>query len=122
MPIDAVEPETLKQQEADADQAVCLCLYRLLPTLRPEYAEMIRRVDLEEELRSVAAADLGMTSNNLSVRLYRARQALRRGLEELCLTCPEHGFLDCGCEHAAAMRKLVGPVSPREDSQAGPVG
>lgn len=97
----------LQQEEAEAEGTVCLCLYRLLPLLRPDYAEIIRRVDLEEERRSVVAGDLGITASNLSVRLFRARQALRRGLEKLCLTCPEHGYLDCNCDHAAVTRRLA---------------
>lgn len=112
---DTLKPETL-QEEADADQAICLCLYRLLPTLEADYAEMIRRVDLEEERRSLVAADLGITPNNLAVRLYRARQALKGRLEELCLTCPEHGFLDCNCDPVAARRKLAHLAPPEGEA------
>lgn len=114
--LDTAPPEALQQEEAEADGAVCLCLHQLLPTLRPDYAQIIRRVDLEEERRSVVAEDLKITPNNLSVRLLRARQALRRRLEEFCLTCPEHGFLDCGCDHAAFMRKLTDLVATKKNS------
>jgi len=80
------------------DAAVCNCLHKILPTLKPEYAEIVWRADLMGEPRDRIAATLGTTANNVNVRLYRGRQALRKRLEETCLTCPEHGFLDCRCE------------------------
>lgn len=42
--------------------------------------------------------DLQLTPNNLTVRLHRARQALRDGLEESCGICSQHGCLNCVCE------------------------
>ncbi len=84
----------------DDDAAVCNCLHKILPTLKPEYAEIVWRADLLGEPRDRIAATLGMTANNVTVRLHRGRQALRKRLEETCLTCPEHGFLDCRCEPA----------------------
>jgi len=88
----------------DLDAFVCLCLYELLPLLRPEYAEVLRRVDLENEPREATAAALGLTLGNLTVRLHRARQALRRALQLTCQTCPIHGYLDCGCDYAKRLR------------------
>src|SRR6266567_4296862 len=87
------------------DGAVCNCLYKLLPTLRPDYAEMIWRADLLGEPRDRIAASLGVTLNNVSVRLHRGRQALKKRLEEMCLTCPVHGFLDCRCDEAERIRQ-----------------
>jgi RNA polymerase sigma-70 factor (ECF subfamily) len=52
----------------------------LLPRLKPEYADVIRQVDLMERSRAEAAGDLGITVNNLTVRLHRARAALRSQL------------------------------------------
>lgn len=53
----------------------------LLPVLKPEYRDIIRRVDLEETSRQCVAAELGLTSNNVGVRLHRARRALRVEIE-----------------------------------------
>jgi len=77
---------------------VCACLQRLLPGLRPAYAEVIRRIDLEGESPVAVAKELQLTSNNLTVRLHRARQALRTRLEESCGVCTKHGCFNCTCE------------------------
>lgn len=92
--------------DAELDAAICNCLYRLLPTLKPEYADIVWRADILGEPRDRLAASLGTSLNNVTVRLHRGRQALRRRLEEMCLTCPVHGFLDCHCEIAEKTRKL----------------
>ena len=99
--IEALEIEA----DEELDEAVCNCLYKLLPTLKPDYAEVIWRVDLLGEPRDRVAASLGVTLNNVTVRLHRGRQALKRRLEEMCLTCPIHGFLDCRCEEAERARR-----------------
>jgi hypothetical protein len=62
----------------------------LLPNLKAEYAEVLRRVDLEETPLPRVATDLAITTNNATVRLHRARQALRRQLERSCGTCATH--------------------------------
>ncbi|MFH1340619.1 MAG: sigma-70 family RNA polymerase sigma factor [Pseudomonadota bacterium] len=88
----------------DLETFVCMCLYKLLPLLKPEYTEILRRVDLENEPREAVAAALGLALGNLTVRLHRARQALRRALQLTCETCPIHGYLDCGCEYMKRLR------------------
>jgi RNA polymerase sigma-70 factor (ECF subfamily) len=92
--------------DAQVDQVVCDCLYKLLPTLKPEYADVIWRADILGEPRERIAVSLGTTLNNIAVRVHRGRQALRKRLEEMCLTCPVHGFLDCRCEEAERLRSL----------------
>lgn len=47
-------------------------------------------------LQKVAKA-LGITTNNATVRLHRARRALKRELERSCGICATHGCLDCTC-------------------------
>lgn len=93
------------EPDSDIDGAICACLYKLLPTLKPEYSEVVWRADLLGEPRDRIATSLGTTVNNVNVRLRRGRQALKRRLEEMCLTCPVHGFLDCRCEEAERIRK-----------------
>ena len=53
---------------------------RLLPRLTPEYAQIVRKMDLLDRPRSEVADELGITVNNLTVRLHRARCALRKQL------------------------------------------
>ena len=82
----------------DADRAVCSCLYRILPAMPTEYSQLIWQVDLLGQPRSRVAKRLGISPNNLGVRLHRARRALRDALMRFCTTCPTHGFLNCACE------------------------
>lgn len=95
----------------ELDGAICSCLYKLLPTLKPEYVEVIWRVDILGEPRDRVAASLGTTLNNVTVRLHRGRQALKKRLEEMCLTCPVHGFLDCRCDEAEHIRQRHAAVA-----------
>ncbi|MDR4493160.1 MAG: sigma-70 family RNA polymerase sigma factor [Nitrospirales bacterium] len=77
---------------------VCACLDRLVVTLKPVYADLIRRIDLSGESIQTVAKDLQITTNNLTVRLHRARHALRQSLENACGICSKHGCLNCTCE------------------------
>jgi RNA polymerase sigma factor (sigma-70 family) len=77
--------------------AVCACLERLIPHIRPAYADLLRRIDLKGESPAIVAKDLNISLNNLTVRLHRARQALRTSLEQVCGICTKHGCLDCTC-------------------------
>ena len=82
----------------DQDEAtLCQCFLTLVPTLKPEYAELVS-AELNEEPAEATLSRLGITPNNLKVRRHRARQALRTRLEETCRTCAEHGCLDCTCK------------------------
>ena len=88
-------PEVAAEPEDDSE--LCACFERLVPTLKAEYADLIQAVELGDEAPEQAAGRLGITPNNLKVRRHRARQALRRKLEETCRTCADHGCLDCTC-------------------------
>jgi RNA polymerase sigma factor (sigma-70 family) len=90
--------QALTREDPELESTVCTCLYGLLPTLKPEYADILRRVELLGEPRQEVAAALGVSVNNVTVRLHRARQAIKRALLLSCTTCPEHGFLRCACD------------------------
>ncbi|MFC3101427.1 RNA polymerase sigma factor [Altererythrobacter lauratis] len=97
--IDSIDIDALPADpDAEIDATVCNCLYRLLPTLKAEYADVIWRADILGEPRDRLAASLGTSLNNVTVRLHRGRKALRNRLEEMCRTCSTHGFLDCRCD------------------------
>lgn len=91
----------------EIDFVICACLYKMLPTLNPDYADLIWRADLIGEDRSVIAHDLGLSENALRVKLHRARRAMRQRLEQTCLTCIEHGYFQCACPGAEDLRKRV---------------
>jgi RNA polymerase sigma-70 factor (ECF subfamily) len=85
--------------DPDLHRAVCACVSGLVPTLKPEWATIVRRVDLEgASVPEVARAE-GITPNAAAVRLHRARAALRDKLRVVCGACARHGCLDCGCRH-----------------------
>jgi len=81
----------------EVESELCGCFEALLPTLKPEHAEILRAVDLGATRPVDFAAAHGITANNAMVRLHRARAALREKLVRSCRTCAEHGCLDCTC-------------------------
>ena len=85
--------------EPAVERAICQCVHGLLPTINPEYAAMLRRVDLDGAGIADVAVENGMTPNNVRVKLHRARTALRKKLELCCGACAKHGCLDCSCRH-----------------------
>ena len=98
----ALESKTDERDHKAAEDAelrgeVCRCVMDLLPTLKVEYAEILRRVDLEGEPVKDAAKAAGITPNHAGVRLHRARKALLREGQRSCRTCATHGCLDCSC-------------------------
>lgn len=89
-------PEAIDMQSEEGT-ALCECFRGLLPGLRPEYAQMIDLLELRQEPTDVVAARLGVTAANLKVRRHRARQALRRELEQVCGSCADGSCLACDC-------------------------
>lgn len=87
---------------ADDVAEVCRCVLGLAETLEPEHALAIRRVDVEGAAVRDYAAEAGITANNASVRLFRARAALRKRVASTCRTCADHGCLDCTCRPAGS--------------------
>ncbi len=83
--------------EGETQRAICTCLTGLAQGLKPEYAEAVRRVDLEGESLGEYAKRAGITPNNAAVRAFRAREALRKRVREACGACAERGCRDCSC-------------------------
>lgn len=88
---DAVEPPPEIHGE------ICACVARLAATLKPEYETAIRRIEVDGIPVQSYAAESGITPNNAAVRVFRAREALRKQVKSSCGTCAEHGCLDCSC-------------------------
>jgi RNA polymerase sigma factor (sigma-70 family) len=104
--------------EAGQGGRACPCIHDALPTLKPEYAEVLRRAFFDEEPRARIADELGLSPNNLGVRLHRARRALRRKLEESCASCCDGGFLNCDCGSVGGTRERVATSSVECDVAA----
>ena len=86
-----------KISEESLTRRVCACVKGLVDTIKPEYAEAIRQVDLAEESVRDFARKAGVSPNSASVRLHRARASLKKRLIETCGKCSEHGCRDCDC-------------------------
>jgi len=97
----ARETETTAVIEKELFREVCRCVNDVTEALKPEYHEMLSRVELQDESLEGVASKLGITPNNASVRLHRARRALREALQATCGACTEHGCLDCTCRQGA---------------------
>jgi RNA polymerase sigma-70 factor (ECF subfamily) len=93
----AAELDEAQAPDVELQDAVCKCVSRLATTLKPEYAEALRRVEVDGVSVQAFAAEAGITANNAAVRLFRARKALKKQLEVSCGTCASHGCLDCTC-------------------------
>jgi RNA polymerase sigma factor (sigma-70 family) len=89
---DAVEPPP------ELHGAICSCVTEVASTLKPEYADAIRRVDVEGVPVQTFANEAGITPNNAAVRVFRAREALRKQVKATCRTCAEHGCVECSCQ------------------------
>ena len=71
----AMENLALDSPEDHAE--LCQCLDDVIATLKPEYAAVIRELDLKDRPMNDAAGELKTTANNLTVRLHRARPTPR---------------------------------------------
>lgn len=89
--LDAVEPAP------ELRGAVCGCVARLADTLKPEYAEALRRIELDGVAVKDYAAEAGISPGNAAVRVFRARAALKKQVARSCGTCAEHGCVECTC-------------------------
>lgn len=88
--------------DVETSDEACKCVLSLAETLKPEYAEALRRIDVEGAAVKDFAAEKGLSSSNAGVRVFRAREALRKQVARSCGTCAEHGCLDCTCGAPAA--------------------
>lgn len=99
--------DAVVQPDAETDAVVCDCLHDLIGLLDPRTSDLLRRIDLLDQSRNEVARSLNISEGTLAVRLHRARRKLRDLLIQMCLTCPEHGFLDCGCDRVRARQHVA---------------
>ena len=96
----ARELESAEAVPDDTRSEVCQCINRLATTLKPEYAEALQAIEVDGQPVKAYAERKGLTSGNAAVRVFRAREALKRRVVESCGTCAEHGCLNCTCQTA----------------------
>jgi RNA polymerase sigma-70 factor (ECF subfamily) len=97
--LDALARELTEEAQPSPDErdAVCRCVARLSETLKPEYALALRRIEVDGVSVQDYAQEAGITPNNAGVRLFRARQTLRKRVVHWCGSCAERGCVDCSC-------------------------
>jgi RNA polymerase sigma-70 factor (ECF subfamily) len=94
----AAELELAVEPTAELAQVACQCVTRLADTLKPEYADALKRIEVDGMPVKDYAETAGITASNAGVRIFRAREALRKQVARSCGTCAEHGCLDCCCQ------------------------
>lgn len=83
--------------EPELDTAVCQCVNGVAASLKPEYAEVLRAVEVGGMPVKDFAAQSGISSSNAAVRVFRARQALKLQLKKCCGSCADNECRDCTC-------------------------
>lgn len=91
-----------KEIEAEMPQdelhtEICACVNRLADTLKADYAEALKLIDVEGTTVKAFAEQKGLTPSNAGVRVFRAREALRKLVVSSCGMCAEHGCMSCTC-------------------------
>lgn len=93
----ARELERMDVPDAELRDEICTCIARLADTLKPEYGEILRTVEIDGLPVKAFAERHGLSPGNAAVRVHRARAALRRRVTESCGVCAEHGCRHCTC-------------------------
>lgn len=92
-----MELQTVANQEIRNE--ICACLSRVMDTINPDYAQILRFVDLGEQRLQEFAQQQNISPSNAAVRVHRARVSLRKQLVQICGACAEHGCVDCSCRN-----------------------
>jgi RNA polymerase sigma-70 factor (ECF subfamily) len=94
----ARELETHVAPEPELEGEICACVGRLAGTLKPEYAQALHEIDVQGTAVKAFAAQHGLSASNAGVRVFRAREALKKRVAESCGTCAQHGCRNCTCQ------------------------
>ena len=94
----AREMEGAAEPPPEIREEICGCVTRLSETLKKEYAEALRRIDVDGIPVASYANEAGISASNAGVRVFRAREALRKQVKASCGTCAEHGCVNCSCK------------------------
>ena len=103
----ARELETHDAPPQDVETEICACVTRLASTLKPEYAEALQAIDVSGSSVKAFAEERGLSANNAGVRVFRAREALKKRVTQSCGICAEHGCMNCTCSSVPANRSKI---------------
>jgi len=93
----AAELQSTTASDEELTNVVCACVSQLAGTLKSEYADALRRIEIDQVSVKEYARSVGISASNAGVRIFRAREALRKQVARSCGTCAEHGCLNCTC-------------------------
>jgi RNA polymerase sigma factor (sigma-70 family) len=93
----ARELETQESPTPEMASEICECVTRLASTLKPEYADALQVIEVGGIPVRTYAERKGLSASNAAVRVFRAREALKKRVMESCGTCAEHGCMNCTC-------------------------
>ncbi|MFZ5894709.1 MAG: RNA polymerase sigma factor [Myxococcota bacterium] len=93
----ASDAELNAADDGELHQIVCKCVGELATTLKPEYADALRQIEIEGLPVKDYAERVGISPSNAGVRVFRAREALHKQVVRSCGTCATHGCVDCTC-------------------------
>jgi RNA polymerase sigma-70 factor (ECF subfamily) len=93
----AREIDSAEGPQADLEAEICACIGRLTATLKADYVDVLMAVDVHGQPVKAFAQERGLTAGNAGVRVFRAREALKKRVTECCGVCAEHGCNDCTC-------------------------
>lgn len=99
--LERFENEIPETPDAKDERILCQCFRRLMPLVPEQYRELLEEIDIKGNAIEEVAQNLGVTRNNLTVRLHRARKHLRNALSQNCRACSSHGCLDCTCDESS---------------------
>jgi RNA polymerase sigma-70 factor (ECF subfamily) len=99
--LERFEQELPEAPDVQDERILCQCFKRLMPLVPEQYRDLLQQIDLEGKEPGEVAAKLGVTRNNLTVRLHRARKHLREALSQNCQACSTHGCLNCTCDESS---------------------
>ena len=93
----ARELDTHETPAEEMEAEICACVSRLATTLKPEYADALQAIEVGGIPVKTFAEQKGLSATNAAVRLFRAREALKKRVTESCGTCADHGCVNCTC-------------------------
>lgn len=104
-----LQVETHPEPEPELQQAICHCVGELATTLKDEYADALRAIEIDGVPVKDFAQRANISASNAGVRIFRAREVLRQQVIRSCGTCADHGCLNCTCARTSGLCRANEP-------------